>query len=702
MKKLIYFSLSIIISFSSFAQQGSKKNKKSKIEIKADEAFLVQNYYDAAALFREAYLKEKNRAKKSEFTFRQAECWRLVATPQALKKSESMYKRAIKTKYPYPEVYLRYAQVLQLQEKFEDALIQFKKYKQLKPNDNRGQLGISSCEFAVESLKNPSKYQIKPLDIANSSSNDFAPSFAGDYDILYFTSSRDGGVGKAKDGNTGQSFTDLWSVKREKGKTKSRNKNKIWSTPALLPEPMNTEAHEATSSFNKRGNEMFFTRCEQNSKQKESITCEIYFSKKKGKGWTSPVLLPLPYDSISTFGHPCISPDGKFLYFASDMPGGQGGKDIWMMKKVKRDEWSTPINLGDQINTPGDELYPFIHPNGDLYFASNGHIGMGGMDIFKADFDDDGTLISVSNMKSPINSSTDDFGIIFEEKFERGYFTSNRPGGKGGDDIYQFNFPQLKLSLKGVVTEPGVDGGIIVGADVSIVGTDGTTSSTKTDNSGRYEFGNDIIKYDHENRGASYEISVSKENYLSNNGNITTYGVEFGEPDKDGNYKKSLSKDFILQPIKQEIVISTILYDFNSAQLRPESKIALDAYLELLNNNKTVVVELQSHTDFIAGTDFNIELSQRRAQVCVDYLVSKGIEPKRLIAIGMGETVPFVMNKKDGKLKLGSVLDEAYINTLKREKDREKAHQYNRRTIIVPRTDIMYNPDTGEILKNNK
>ena len=199
---------------------------------------------------------------------------------------------------------------------------------------------------------------------------------------------------------------------------------------------------------------------EQNSKQKESITCEIYFSKKKGKGWTSPVLLPLPYDSISTFGHPCISPDGKFLYFASDMPGGQGGKDIWMMKKVKRDEWSTPINLGDQINTPGDELYPFIHPNGDLYFASNGHIGMGGMDIFKADFDDDGTLISVSNMKSPINSSTDDFGIIFEEKFERGYFTSNRPGGKGGDDIYQFNFPQLKLSLKGVVTEPGVDGGI--------------------------------------------------------------------------------------------------------------------------------------------------------------------------------------------------------------------------------------------------
>lgn len=672
---LSLLSFVLMLSLTALAQDGyQKKTKKSK----ADEAFLVQNYYDAAALYKEAYLKEKNRAKKSELTFLQAECWRMVATPQALKKAESMYKRAIKAKYPHAEVYLRFAQVLQLQQKFDEAVEQYQKYQQLKPEDDRPAKGIESCAFAKEALDNPTRYNVDALDIANSRANDFAPSFGnGDYDVLFFTSARDGGVGKGADGSTGQSYTDLWSVKRDKRGN--------WSKPVVFPEPMNTGAHEAATSLNKRGNEMYFTRCEESSKEKPVPTCEIYFSKKKGKGWTAPVLLPLPYDSVTTFGHPSISEDGKILYFASDMNGGYGGKDIWMVKKMKRDEWSEPINLGDQINTSGDELFPFIHADGALYFASNGHVGMGGMDIYKAEFDAEGTLLSISNMKSPINSPLDDFGIIFEGKREVGYFSSNRTGGKGGDDIYQFNLPSLTLTLSGIATDANTNS-IVGGANVSLMGTDGTTATTITDNSGRYEFGKDVIS-----EGVAYELTISKEGYLSTSANETTFGVRESQ---------DFVLDFSLEPTKKEIVLPRIEYDFNSAKLRQESKVALDALVAVLLDNPTVIIELRSHTDFRAGTEFNMGLSQNRAQVCVDYMVSKGVEPVRLIPIGMGETEPYVMDRKDGRLKMGVALDESYINSLRREKDREKAHQYNRRTDFKV-LDKFYNPDTGEILKND-
>ena len=672
---LSLLSFVLMLSLTALAQDGyQKKTKKSK----ADEAFLVQNYYDAAALYKEAYLKEKNRAKKSELTFLQAECWRMVATPQALKKAESMYKRAIKAKYPHAEVYLRFAQVLQLQQKFDEAVEQYQKYQQLKPEDDRPAKGIESCAFAKEALDNPTRYNVDALDIANSRANDFAPSFGnGDYDVLFFTSARDGGVGKGADGSTGQSYTDLWSVKRDKRGN--------WSKPVVFPEPMNTGAHEAATSLNKRGNEMYFTRCEESSKEKPVPTCEIYFSKKKGKGWTAPVLLPLPYDSVTTFGHPSISEDGKILYFASDMNGGYGGKDIWMVKKMKRDEWSEPINLGDQINTSGDELFPFIHADGALYFASNGHVGMGGMDIYKAEFDAEGTLLSISNMKSPINSPLDDFGIIFEGKREVGYFSSNRTGGKGGDDIYQFNLPSLTLTLSGIATDANTNS-IVGGANVSLMGTDGTTATTITDNSGRYEFGKDVIS-----EGVAYELTISKEGYLSTSANETTFGVRESQ---------DFVLDFSLEPTKKEIVLPRIEYDFNSAKLRQESKVALDALVAVLLDNPTVIIELRSHTDFRAGTEFNMGLSQNRAQVCVDYMVSKGVEPVRLIPIGMGETEPYVMDRKDGRLKMGVALDESYINSLRREKDREKAHQYNRRTDFKV-LNKFYNPDTGEILEND-
>lgn len=674
MKQLLSLTALLIVlsSASLFSQNTSKKIKISK----GDKAFMMQNYFEAEKLYKADYTKEKNRAKKAELIFLQAECARHIGTPTYLKKASTMYKRAIKAKYPHSEVYLRYAQVLQKQQEYTEAIAQYETYKKFKPNDDRPDKGIESCKFALEALQNPSRYILTPFP-HNTNQEEYAPCYASsDYDEIFFTSSREGSIGKSSDGFTGNSFTDIYWSKFDKKKNR-------WSKPTPFEEPMNTSNHEASPCMNERGNELYFTRCTENSKIKPIPTCEIYFSRKKGKNWISPVLLPLPYDSVSSFAHPSLSLDGKVLYFTSDMKGGYGGKDIWYIKKLKRDEWSEPVNLGDKINTSGNELFPFIHNDGSLYFSSDGHIGMGGMDIFKAEFDEENNLRSVNNMKSPINSSNDDFGIIFEKDEERGYLSSNRIGSKG-DDLYQFHLPKLNLTLSGVITEQKSKQ-IISDAKVVVLGSDGSTAQTVTDNSGRYFFDKDFIK-----ENVSYNLTVSKEGYLSNNLSQTTIGVK---------ESVNIIQDISLETTKEEIVLPKIEYDYNSAKLRPESKEALDALVIVLMKNPNVLIQLRSHTDNRASEDFNLELSQKRAQICVDYMVDKGIKSKRLVAIGMGETEPYVMDVKDGKLKPGAILTVDFIdNKLKRDKDKEKAHQYNRRTDFKVILDSFYDVETDSIL----
>jgi peptidoglycan-associated lipoprotein len=664
----------LLLSSTTVISQSSKKNKMSK----ADKAFMMQNYYEAEKLYKADYSKEKNRAKKAELIFLQAECARNIGTPIYLKKAMAMYKRSIKAKYPHAEVYLRYGQVLQKQQKFNDAIVQYKKYKEFKPNDDRPDQGIESCMFALEALENPSRYEITPFQ-HNTNQEEYSPCYASkDYDELFFTSSRDGSLGKS-DGFSGNSYTDIYWSKYDK-------KKKRWSKPSPFEEPMNTANHEAAPALNKRGNELYFTRCIENSKIKPIPTCEIYYSKKKGKNWISPVLLPLPYDSVSSFAHPSLSSDGKVLYFSSDMKGGYGGKDIWYIKKLKRDEWSEPINLGDEINTSGNELFPFIHADGSLYFSTDGHLGMGGLDIFKAEFDSENNLRSVNNMNSPINSSNDDFGIIFEDEEERGYLSSNRIGSKG-DDIYRFNLPKLNLTISGIITDQKTKQ-IIPGATIDIIGSDGSTSQTVTDNSGRYLFDKDFIQ-----ENVSYSFSVSSEGYLSTNFTQSTIGVK---------ESVNMVQDIVLEATQKEIVLPKIEYDYNSAELRKESKEALDALVSVLAENPNVVIQLRSHTDNRAGNDFNMELSQRRAQICVDYMVDKGIMPKRLIAKGMGENEPYVMDVKDGKLRPGAILNESFFENLKRKKDIEKAHQYNRRTDFKVVLDKFYDAEADRVLPKKK
>jgi len=373
-------------------------------------------------------------------------------------------------------------------------------------------------------------------------------------------------------------------------------------------------------------------------------------------------MLQIKIDSNTTIGHPTLSEDESILIFSSEMSGGYGGKDLWIVQKEKRNNWSTPINLGPSVNTKGDEMFPFLHTDGTIYFASTGHIGMGGFDIYKTSQDENGAYILPVNLKSPVNSSADDFGMIIEKDGERGYLTSSREGGKGGDDIYQFELPPLQLAVRGIVTDSKT-GAIVTNVKVQLIGNDGSISENSTDNTGTYQF---VLK-----PLTSYEIVINTDGYLNKIVTETTVGLE---------HNKLFEINLSIDPIKKEIILPRIEYDFAKWDLRPQSIIDLDLLAETLKDNVNAVIELKSHTDYVGTNSQNMRLSQNRADVCVAYLVSQGIDPGQLISKGMGETEPFVIEVKDGRFDIGDVLTESYIRKIRFKKNKEKANQYNRRT----------------------
>ena len=624
--------------------------KKSRKMVKADQAFTLEQYNKAAELYQKAYQSTKSRSIKSEIIFKQAECYRFSGN---IKRAESYYKRAIKAKYPDVLVYLKYADMLRMNGNYEEAKDQYQKYIQLNPSDVTGEMGLKSCNYAISWLDNRTRYKVEIMPLVNSRFSDFSPSFGnGEYSEIYFTSSRNGGFSNKIDDRTGETFTDLYSSKL--------NKKGKWSVPEMLPEPINTEGNEGSVALNKRGTTMYFTKCD--VQKKKALGCSIYVSNRKGKIWGPPTLLQIKVDSNTTLGHPTINEDESILIFSSDLSGGYGGKDLWIVKQQKRGKWSAPVNLGPAVNTKGDEMFPFLHSDGTLYFASTGHIGMGGFDIFKSSLDENDSYSSITNLKYPVNSSGDDFGMIIEKSGERGYLTSDRKGGKGGDDIYQFELPPLVLSMKGVVTD-SKSGVILTNAKVILSSSEGVAIETKTDNTGSYNFKLDPL--------LSYEILVSSEGYLNKSLTETTVGID---------ENKVFIIDVVMDPVKKEIILPRIEYDFAKWNLRAKSISDLDMLAEALKDNPNVVIELKSHTDFIGNNKSNLWLSQKRADACVSYLVSIGIAPGQLVAVGSGENEPFVIEKNDGRFKEGDVLTESYINKIKFKKNKKKAHQYNRRT----------------------
>ena len=420
------------------------------------------------------------------------------------------------------------------------------------------------------------------------------------------------------------------------------------------------EGNEGSVFVNKRGTVMYLTQCK--VEKKKDLGCGIYVSEKKGQIWGETQLLQVKVDSNTTIGHPTLSEDESILIFSSDLSGGYGGKDLWITVKGKRNIWSDPMNLGPLVNTPGDEMFPFLASDGIIYFASNGHVGMGGFDIYKTSKDENDAYILPVNLKAPVNSSGDDFGMIVENNGERGYFTSNRSGGKGGDDIYQFELPALKLSVQGVVTDSRTRA-ILTGTKVQLIGSNGKTNEVLTDNTGKYSFKLEPL--------VSYEIIVNKAGYLTKIARETTEGIE-------------VSKDFIVDlrvdPIRKKIILPVIKYDFNKFDLRPESLMDIDKLAEGLLDNPNVIIEILAHADDIGSDVPNEKLSQQRADACASYLIAKGIDPGQLVARGMGEKEPFVIEEEDGRFKVGDVLTEAYIKKIIFKKNKEIAHQYNRRT----------------------
>jgi peptidoglycan-associated lipoprotein len=646
MKQLLF--LIILISIVAYPDVSAQKRKSDR----AYSAFAAGEYFDAIDQFKDAYSKTKKADKntRTELVFMIAECYRLTNDP---KNAETWYKLAVKSSFSRPDAQYWLAESMKKNGKLQQAIDEFKKYKQIAPSDARADQEIRSCELASEWMRNPEAYKVEDLRDINSKESDFSPAYGrDDYGLIFFTSSRDDAAGTKTHGATGQSYTDIFESRIDK---KSK-----WSTPVPV-QTINSEFEDGTPSFSSDYKEIYFTRCETGKREKKG--CVIMNSKKTGDTWSEPKNIGILPDSLVA-AHPSISPDGSTLYFVSEIAGGSGKKDIWKVTRSGGGAWSKPVNLGPDINTPGDELFPYERNDGTLYFASDGLIGMGGLDIFKAKPQPDGSW-TVQNMKPPINSFADDFGIIFEGENERGIFSSTRKG-RGNDDLYLFELPPLKFSVTGLVKDEKT-GAPITGSLVELIASDANSLQSETGTGGDFKF---TLKPD-----VDYIMVASKRGYLKGKDKETTKGQE---------KSREFMVTILLTPIDNPIELPNILYDFGKWDLRPESMVSLDKLVETLIDNPNVTIELMSHTDSRDTEEYNQDLSQKRAQVVVQYLIEKGIEPERLAAKGYGESSPKVVDAaitaQNPFLRTGTTLSEQFINTLGNDEQKEIAHQINRRT----------------------
>ena len=634
---------------------------------KAIEEFEAGHYNTAARMLRSAYNRARGRDQQAEVMFMIGECHRLTG---AAVLAENWYQRALDRDYPDPVIHLHLGEAKRMLGKFVEAREHYVMFKERVPNDRRGDDGIRSCDFAIEIMESGGNgYVVENMRVWNTSRNsDFSPVYASDdYNAVYFTSSRDAATGRNINSVTGEKFTDIFVT--------IRGRNGSWSQPVPIEGDVNTEFDEGMVSFTPDFQTMYFTRCR--TSPNRAYGCHIVSAQLVNGRWTRERVVDIGHDTI-VIAHPAISPDELTLYFVSDMAGGQGGKDIW---KVTRngvsDNWGRPQNLGPTINTSGDEMFPYVHPDGTLYFSSNGHIGLGGLDIFKA-HEEDGGRWTVENMGYPINSTADDFGITFQADTETGYFTSSRSNSNNTtrvvDNIWHFMLPPLNFNLIGLVKDERNDRPLS-NAIVTIIGSNGTNITLQTNPDGTFRH---VLS-----ANVDYVLVASQQNFLNGRERVTTRGFE-------------LSRDFQvtidLTSIEQPIEIPNIFYDFARWELRPESMVSLDLLVETLNDNPSITIEIGSHTDARGSDEANLQLSQRRAQSVVDYLIEKGIPRARLSARGHGRTTPKIVDDQMAAqhpfLRNGFELTETYINSLSTTDEQEIAHQFNRRTDFrVVRTD---------------
>ena len=617
----------------------------------ANEQYARGEYYDAAQTYRKVYGKtnpRKERKLRGEIAFKMGECYRRI---NMAPRSAAAYQNAIRYDYPDSMALFYLARSQQFEGKYKDAIKNYQAYLETNPQSSLAKNGIRGCNLAVQWKETPTRYVVKKATILNSRRSDFAPMYLGkDYDQLYFTSSTEKALGKNKSGITGTKNCDIYfSKKDEQG---------AWQKPEPIEGDVNTDEDEGIVSFSPDGTTMYLSKARREPNADTSV--EIYTSTRTGAQWSPPQKYEITADTLSAFGQPAVSPDGEYLYFVSDMPGGYGGKDLWRISLT--DKEGSLENLGVQINTPGDEMFPYIRDNGDLYFASDGHPGMGGLDIFRARMNASG-MWQIENMKYPINSSADDFGITFGEE-ETGFFSSNRGDGRGYDNIYSFELPSIRVWISGTVIDK--DDEPVPDAIIRIVGNDGSNQKEYARKDGSFRF-----KLD---RGVHYVMLASCRGFLNSKQEFISDAEE-----KDAEY----GVNFVLASISKPILIENIFYDFDRATLRPESETSLNELVKMLDDNPNVSIELAAHTDYKGKDQYNLRLSERRAQSVVDYLIKAGIDPRRLQPKGYGESQPKVITKKLAtqypQFKEGDVLTEEYITKLSPE-DQEIANQINRRT----------------------
>lgn len=641
-------AVTIIFTASGFSQKALKK---------ADASFEARQYFKALEMYKQVYGSLPKDKKPSVLYKSGISCQEI----NDYKGAETYYQKAIAANFDDPAVYLRLAEVLKVQQKYPEAIVEYNNYKSKGGDGKKADLGVKSCELAQQWKDSPQRYKIENMSLINSKESDYAPNYSDKkYQTLIFTSRRDGALG-AQEVNLGTNHSDIYETKLDK--------NGKWSTPVLLPPAISSPVNEGRGWVSKKGDMIFFTRCpEEKGKQNK---CGLYMAKKQGSTWGEAQRLPFNNDTVQ-FGHPSLSADGKVLYFVSKMNGGYGGADIWSCSyDAKGNVWGQPVNAGAAVNTEGDELYPTISDDGKkLYFSSNYHPGMGGLDIFVAEAGADGKFNkAVENLKYPINSSADDFGIIYEGKKQKGYFTSNRENGKGSDDIWSFNLPPLVFNLKGIVLSEGDNlgkgkGENVEGVKVKIIGSDGTINEFTTNKDGSY-------KLDKLKEKVTYTVSTDagknskspsfmKDGYLNNKDQrvITTLGY-----DASTNF----TADFAVKPVVKELRMPEIQYALGSYELLPQSKDSLNYLYNILKDNPGIKVELSAHTDTRGKAVSNMTLSTARAQSCVDYLVKeKSIPVERMVAKGYGMTQPIV--------------SDAQIKAAKTKEEKEALHQKNRRT----------------------
>lgn len=627
---------------------------------RADKAFELKQYSDAIELYQRAYnrVRRRDREEAARVVFQIALCHKYLNNHRA---AEAWFNRAVRSNYPDPRARLLFAEALMNNGKYEEAQEQFTRYLEAKPDDWRGQRGLAAAGKAMVLKDELEDYQVEAVRMFNSRQDDFTPAFADQRaNSLIFASSRDEAFGRGTDPWTGNKHSSFFIAYKDR--------TGAWGRPSLLDEgPINTEFNEGAPSVNRSGTEMYFTRCTRGADA--DMGCRIFVARRDGAQWVNPREINLTDDSLTTVGHPAISPDELTLYFVSDMEGSIGEMDIWMVQRNSPGgEFGKPENLGEPVNTPGNEMFPYVREDGTLFFSSDGHPGLGGLDVFMSEFTVDGWTQPV-NLGPPINSPADDFGIVYEPGRESGFFTSNR-GRASTYDIYSFYLPPVEFMISGTVLDDST-GLAVPGAGVQLLGSDGTLRHAETNREGKYLFDASVVR-----GNTSYEILVNKPGYFSSRAQESTVGLERSQ---------SFVVDLSIAPIPETAIeLPEILYDFDSWALQPQFKDSLNGLVQTLFDNPRLVIELASHTDSRGTHEYNDTLSLRRARGVVEYLIAQGIAGERLVPVGYGKRNPRViestMERNGVTFEEGTVLTEEFINSLDGEKQQEIAHQMNRRT----------------------